>query len=153
MTDLSRRSILAGLLAAPVAVQAAVAAASNAIWCKAAAVIGSVRVAPVAHRAPMVHLADLGFAEFFDITAADGARYCGSTLGHPPPQPTEGDRLVRADFSQDGAGPAPHHFKRFTNGQWVKVEDEASKVAAIAQAEGHPPDLLDEDVATYCAVA
>jgi hypothetical protein len=152
MPDLSRRILLAGLALAPVAVPAAVAfGASNALGNKLPPVVGSVRVAPPACTAPLVDLVDLVQAEFFDITTADGARLMGSTLGFPAPQPRHGDRIVRVDFTTDSAGPPPHHYERFANGQWLKVEDTAE--GDIRQAEGHSPDVLDEDCAAFTVPA
>lgn len=57
-------------------------------------------------------------AEFFDIVAADGTRYTGSTVSDPPPQPKDGDRRLYVDFRPDAAGLPLHRVECFTAGAW-----------------------------------
>lgn len=174
VTDITRRTLLAGLLAAPVALPAAamgmVEAATD--WrslgrdCASAFARGEggfvrgdfaahfIRVHP-SDWIPMPHLS------IFDN------------------RPQEGQRRVRVSFDSN----SPPVAERFTSGQWLKLQDDTTpeggsiRVAppaevrplveidanradeqseltvAIAQIDGHSADVLDHDVATYAVPA
>lgn len=132
--DLSRRTILAGLLAAPVAVPAAAAAANP--WPVGGAVFSG---------------------NEFDVFDFEWAPLASRPEGWTPmPEfhigepPVEGE--TRRILQWAAGDPSFREWReRFTNGQWIKEEDTTAE--GDIGPEAGMPDVLDRDAEAFCAVA